>query len=208
MGLTIALNRGRILDECLPLLASAGIEPVEDPGSSRKLVFPSREGNHQIVVVRGSDVPTYVEYGAADLGITGKDTLLEYGGESAFYEILDLQIARCKLMTAVPKGRDLEPGMIRVASKFARVSRRYFESQGYQVSIIKLAGAMELAPLLNLSDCIVDIVDTGRTLEANGLVAKDTIAEVSSRLIVNRASMKTRFEEVQSVVSSLREQIS
>ena len=207
MGLIIALNRGRILRECLPLLASAGIEPVEDPGASRKLVLPSRAGDHRIVVVRGSDVPTYVEYGAADIGITGKDTLLEYGNSSSFYEMLDLKIAPCKLMTAVRKGDSLGSGKIRVASKFNRISRKYFEGQGRQVSIIKLSGAMELAPLLNLADCIVDIVDTGNTLKANGLVALDTIADITSRLIVNRASMKTRFEEVQGLVLALREQV-
>jgi len=207
MGLTIALNRGRILRECLPLLASAGIEPVEDPGASRKLVLPSRAGDHRIVVVRGSDVPTYVEYGAADIGITGKDTLLEYGNSSSFYEMLDLKIAPCKLMTAVREGDSLGSGKIRVASKFNRISRKYFEGQGRQVSMIKLSGAMELAPLLNLADCIVDIVDTGNTLKANGLVALDTIADITSRLIVNRASMKTRFEEVQGLVVALREQV-
>jgi ATP phosphoribosyltransferase len=207
MGLTIALNRGRILRECLPLLAAAGIEPEEDPGSSRKLILNSLSGGHRIVVVRGSDVPTYVEYGAADVGVTGKDTLLEYGAGAGFYERLDLGIGRCRLMTAVPEGAALGSGKLRVATKYVRVARQYFESQARQVSIIKLAGAMEIAPLMDLADCIVDIVDTGNTLRANGLVAVDTIADISSRLIVNRASMKTRFNEVQSLVDALREAV-
>jgi ATP phosphoribosyltransferase len=208
MGLTIALNRGRILDECLPLLARAGIEPAENPSESRKLVFDSLEGGHRLVVMRGSDVPTYVEYGAADVGITGKDTILEYGGGTHFYERLDLGIGRCRLMTAAPVDSDLANGRpgptpLRVATKFVNVSRRYFEAEGRQVTIIPLSGAMEIAPLMNLADCIVDIVDTGNTLKANGLLALQTIAEISSRLIVNRAAMKTRFAEVQELVERL-----
>jgi ATP phosphoribosyltransferase len=211
MGLTIALNRGRILEECLPLLARAGIEPAEDPQKSRKLIFESTAGGHRLVVMRGSDVPTYVEHGAADVGITGKDTILEYGGDG-FYERLDLDIGKCRIMTAVPAGSGLAQGIphrgtLRVATKFVNVSRRYFESLGTQVTIIPLAGAMEIAPLMNLADCIVDIVDTGNTLKANGLVALDTIHEISSRLIVNRASMKTRFPEVQALVRELGEAV-
>lgn len=206
-GLTIALNRGRVLDECLPLLAAAGIGPSEDLEGSRKLVFRSVEGGHTLVVMRGSDVPTYVEYGAADIGIVGKDTLLEHGG-SGFYERLDLKIGRCRLMTAAPRGVSLAAGPLRVATKFVNVARDHFERQGRQVTVIPLSGAMEIAPLMNLADCIVDIVDTGNTLKANGLVALETIAEISSRLIVNRASMKTRFDQVQTVVDGLREVIS
>ena len=164
MGLTIALNRGRILTECLPLLAAAGIEPEEHPQQSRKLIFPCSRGGHKIVVVRGSDVPTYVEYGAADVGVTGKDTLLEHGGTTGYYERLDLGIGRCRLMMAAPEGATLPAGKLRVATKFVRVARTYFEAQARQVSIIKLAGAMEIAPLMDLADCIVDIVDTGFTL--------------------------------------------
>lgn len=204
MGLTIALNRGRILEECLPLLERAGVKPVEDVGSSRKLIFDSACGAHRLVIMRGSDVPTYVEYGAADVGITGKDTLMEYGSGARFYERLDLGIGRCRLMTAAPPGMDLSRGSLRVATKFVNVTRRYFESRGQQAAIIPLSGAMEIAPLMNLADCIVDIVDTGNTLKANGLVAQDTIAEISTRLIVNRASMKTRFETVQALIDSLR----
>ena len=205
MGLTIALNRGRILEESLPLLASAGIVPEEDPAGSRKLIFATREGEHRLVVMRGADVPTYVEYGAADVGIVGKDTLLEHGGSADYYERLDLGIAQCRIMVAAPVGAGLGSGKLRVATKFPRVARRYFEGQGRQVSIIKLNGAMEIAPLMNLADCIVDIVDTGNTLRANGLEPLETIAHVSSRLIVNRAAMKTRFDAVQSLICSLRE---
>ncbi len=204
MGLTIALNRGRILKECLPILAAAGIEPQEDPDQSRKLIFPSRTGDHTLVIVRGSDVPTYVEYGAAHLGIVGKDTLLEHGSGAGFYERLDLGIGRCQIMVAARSGVTLGSGKLRVATKFPRIARRYFEAAGRQVSIIKLAGAMEIAPLMDLAECIVDIVDTGNTLRANGLVPLETIAEVTSRVIVNRAAMKTRFDEVQLVIDNLR----
>ena len=204
MGLTIALNRGRILAECLPLLEQAGFEPAEDVSKSRKLIFASVRGDHRLVIMRGSDVPTYVEYGAADVGITGKDTLLEYGPGARFYERLDLGIGRCRLMTAAPPGVDLSRGSLRVATKFVNVTRRYFESRGQQAAIIPLSGAMEIAPLMNLADCIVDIVDTGNTLKANGLVAIDTIADISTRVIVNRASMKTRFDDVQALIEQLR----
>lgn len=208
MGLTIALNRGRILDECLPLLAQAGIVPAEDMAASRKLIFDTATGGHKLVVMRGSDVPTYVEYGAADVGITGKDTILEYGGGAHFYERLDLRIGRCRLMTAVPATASgelqLREGHLRVATKFVNVARKYFEERNRQVTIIPLSGAVEIAPLMNLADCIVDIVDTGNTLQANGLVALATIAEISSRVIVNHASMKTKFDEVQSLIEALR----
>ena len=206
MGLTIALNRGRILKECLPLLMAAGIRPAEDLEGSRKLIFNTVEGDHRLVVMRGSDVPTYVEHGGADVGIVGKDTLMEYAG-SGFYERLDLGIGRCRLMTAAPTGLGLGNGPLRVATKFVLSSRSYFESRGRQVRIIPLSGAMEIAPLMNLADCIVDIVDTGNTLKANGLEALDTIAHISSRVIVNRAAMKTRFDEVQQLIERLREQI-
>ncbi len=203
-GLTIALNRGRILKECLPLLEAAGVRPAEDIDGSRKLVFSTTEGDHTLVVMRGSDVPTYVEHGAADLGIVGKDTIMEHGS-SGFYERLDLGIGRCRIMTAAPVGASLDRAPLRVATKFVNVARRYFEQQGRQVSIIPLSGAMEIAPLMNLADCIVDIVDTGNTLKANGLEALETIAHVSSRVIVNRAAMKTRFDAVQQLIDRLRE---
>jgi ATP phosphoribosyltransferase len=200
--LTIALNRGdRILSECLSMLAEAGVEPVEPIKGSRKLVFETRT-KERLVVVRGDDVPTYVEYGAADIGITGKDTLLEYGG-SGFYERLDLKIAECRIMTAVPVGTSLGTGPLRVATKFVNIAKQYFAEQGRQVEIIGLSGAMEIAPLMGLADCIVDIVETGNTLVANGLEARDVIANVSARVIVNRASLKMRFDEIESLLRRL-----
>jgi ATP phosphoribosyltransferase len=206
MGLTIALNRGRILKECLPMITAAGYAPAESLEGSRKLVFPTLEGDHRIIVMRGSDVPTYVEYGAADVGVVGKDTLLEHAG-AGYYERLDLGIGRCRLMTAAPVGVDISRGPLRVATKFVHAARRWFEAQGRQVEIIPLSGAMEIAPLMDLADCIVDIVDTGNTLKANGLEALDTIAEISSRVIVNRAAMKLKFDEVQAFIEKLREQL-
>jgi len=200
--LTIALNRGdRILSECLSMLAEAGVEPVESIKGSRKLVFETRTGE-RLVVVRGDDVPTYVEYDTADIGITGKDTLLEYGG-SGFYERLDLKIAECRIMTAVPVGTSLGAGPLRVATKFVNIAKQYFAEQGRQVEIIGLSSAMEIAPLMGLADCIVDIVETGNTLVANGLEARDVIAKVSARVIVNRASLKMRFDEIESLLNRL-----
>ena len=203
MSLVIALNKGRILKECLPLLARCGIEPAEDPNASRKLIFESASGGHRIIITRSADVPTYVERGVADVGITGKDTILEYGDAMGFYELLDLKIGRCRMMTAGPAGRPEPPGALRVASKFTNIARRYYQEQGRQVEVIKLSGAMEIAPLLGLADCIVDIVDTGNTLKANGLEARETICDISSRLIANRASMKTKFDSVQNLVTNL-----
>ena len=200
--LTIALNRGRVLDEFLPLLAKLDIRTRDSIEGSRKLVFDSEDGSVRLVVMRGSDVPTYVEYGAADLGVTGKDTLLEHGG-SGFYERLDLGIARCRIMTAAPADAPPVAGVLRVATKFVNVAKRYFAEQGRQVEIIQLSGAVEIAPLMGLADCIVDIVDTGSTLEANGLTAGSVIAEISTRVIVNRAALKTRFDEVESLLGRL-----
>ncbi len=205
MGLVIALNKGRILKECLPLLAACGIEPDEDPGDSRKLIFNTRTGGHRIIVTRSADVPTYVENGVADIGVTGKDTILEYGEAMGFYELLDLGIGKCRMMTAGPVGVAEPPGVLRVASKFVNITRDYYQRQSRQVALIKLSGAMEIAPLLGLADSIVDIVDTGNTLKANGLEARENICEISTRLIVNRASMKTKFDQVQSLVSGLKE---
>ncbi len=203
--LTIALNRGRILEECLPMLAAAGIEPAEDMSASRKLIFDSKCGRMRLVVVRGSDVPVYVEYGAADLGIVGKDTLLEYG-DGDFYERLDLGIARCRVMTAAPAAARALPhqGRLRVATKYVNMARRYFAEQGRQVEVIALSGAMEIAPLMGLADLIVDVVDTGNTLKANGLVAGELIADISTRVIVNRAALKTRYQEVEALLTALR----
>jgi ATP phosphoribosyltransferase len=200
--LTIALTKGRILKETLPLLARAGIAPVEDIEASRKLVFDTNQAGVRLLILRGSDVPTYVQYGAADLGVSGKDTLMEHGG-SDIYEPLDLGIARCKLMTAAVVGSAVQPGRIRVATKYVNIARRYYAEQGRQADIIKLYGAMELAPIMALADEIVDIVDTGNTLKANGLEARETIAEISSRIIVNRAAMKKKYSAIQPLLDKL-----
>jgi ATP phosphoribosyltransferase len=160
-------------------------------------------GNHKIIVARSADVPTYVENGVADVGITGKDTILEYGADMTFYERLDLKIGACRMMTAGPVGVPEPAQGVRVASKFVNIARQYYQKQSKQVSFIKLSGALEIAPLLGLADCIVDIVDTGNTLKANGLEARETICEISTRLIVNRASMKTKFDLVQDLIEQL-----
>lgn len=197
--LTIALTKGRILEETLPLLAAAGIEPLEDMEKSRKLVFDTTQVSVRLLLLRGADVPTYVQFGAADMGISGKDTLMENGAEG-LYEPLDLNIARCKLMTAGVKGESLPAGRIRVATKYVNIAKQYYASQGRQTDIIKLYGAMELAPIMNLADEIVDIVDTGNTLRANGLEERDFIADISSRLIVNKASMKMKHVQIQTII--------
>lgn len=200
--LTIALSKGRILKDTLPLLAAAGIEPVEDPDSSRKLVLDTTQDGVYIVVLRATDVPTYVQYGAADVGVAGKDVLMEHGGED-LYEPLDLGIARCRLMVAGKPGANTGHGALRVATKFVNITRRYFAEQGRQVETVKLYGSMELAPLAGLSDLIVDLVDTGNTLKANGLQPLEHIADISSRLIVNRASMKMKHRRIKALIDSL-----
>lgn len=200
--LTIALTKGRILKETLPLLAAAGIEPAEDISKSRKLQFETNKPNVRLLVLRGSDVPTYVEHGAADIGVAGKDTLMENGATS-LYEPVDLGIARCQLMTAGIKGVPVKTGRIKVATKYVNVAKRYYAAQGRQVDIIKLYGGMELAPLMALADEIVDIVDTGNTLRANGLEERDFIADISSRLIVNKASMKMKHESIQAIIDAV-----
>ena len=205
MGLVIALNKGRIFEECLPLLAACQIQPTDDPKKSRKLIFDSVSGGHKIIVARSADVPTYVENGVADVGITGKDTILEYGDDMTFYERLDLKIGACRMMTAGPVAVPEPEQGIRVASKFVNIARKYYQGQSKQVSLVKLSGALEIAPLLGLADCIVDIVDTGNTLKANGLEAREKICDISTRLIVNRASMKTKFEAVQLLIRQLEE---
>lgn len=201
--LTIALTKGRILKETLPLLAEAGIRPLEDIDASRKLIFPTEREDVRLVILRGSDVPTYVQLGAADLGVAGKDMLLEFDG-SGLYEPLDLGIARCRLMTAGIKGRALPRRRLRVATKFVNVARQYFAERGVQADIIKLYGAMELAPLMDLADLIVDIVDTGNTLRANGLEPLELIASISSRLVVNRASLKRKHTAINPIIDRLR----
>ncbi len=201
--ITLALTKGRILKETLPLLEAAGIVPAEDIFSSRKLVFETNRGGLRLLILRGSDVPTYVQFGAADIGVAGKDVLLEHQGDG-YYEPLDLGIARCKLMTAVPVGAPTQTGRLRVATKYINVARQYYAEQGRQADLIKLYGAMELAPILDLAHEIVDIVDTGNTLKANGLEPCDDIADISSRLIVNKAAMKTKYAEVQATVDALQ----
>jgi ATP phosphoribosyltransferase len=205
--ITIALTKGRILKETLPLLKKIGLEPVDDVFTSRKLLFPTNKENIRILLLRGSDVPTYVQFGKADIGIAGKDGLLEHQGDG-YYEPLDLGIARCKLMTAAPVGYQPADGKLRVATKYTKVAREYYAQQGRQIDLIKLYGAMELAPIMDLADEIVDIVDTGNTLKANGLEAREMIAEISSRVIVNKASMKTKFPEIKNILSALESAVS
>jgi len=201
--ITLALTKGRILKETLPLLEAAGIVPAEDIATSRKLVFATNQEGLRLLILRGSDVPTYVQFGAADIGVAGKDGLLEHQGDG-YYEPLDLGIARCKLMTAVPVGAQPQTGRLRVATKYVNVARQFYAEQGRQADLIKLYGAMEIAPILGLAHEIVDIVDTGNTLTANGLEAQEEIADISSRLIVNKAAMKTKYNEIQSIVDALQ----
>lgn len=205
--LTIAVSKGRIFKEALPLLAQAGIVPIDDPETSRKLILDTSRDDVKIVVIRATDVPTFVEYGAADLGIAGKDVLMEYGGKG-LYEPLDLKIACCQLMTAGPVGQSANSSRMRVATKYVETARRYFAAQGIQVEIIKLYGSMELAPMVGLADCIVDLVDTGNTLRANGLEPFEHIADISSRLVVNKASMKMKHAKVGEFISMMTQAVS
>lgn len=205
--LTIAVSKGRIYEEALPLLADAGIVPAEDPKKSRKLILSTNRDDVQLVVIRATDVPTFVEYGAADLGIAGKDVLLEHGAES-LYEPLDLKIACCNLMTAGRKGETSPKGRMRVATKYVKSAQRYFAEKGIQAEMIKLYGSMELAPLVGLADCIVDLVDTGNTLRANGLEPQDLIMPISSRLIVNKAAMKMKHEAINELIRQLQDSVS
>lgn len=204
--LTIALSKGRILKETLPLLDAAGIRMLEDPEKSRKLIFDTNRPDVKIIIIRATDVPPYVQYGAADLGVAGKDVIMEHGG-AGIYEPLDLHIARCKLMVAAPKDAAPILGRIRVATKFVDITRRYYASKGQQADVIKLYGAMELAPIVGLADRIVDVVDTGNTLRANGLEPTELIAHISSRLVVNQASMKTRHQEIQQIIDLLAQAV-
>lgn len=201
--LTIALTKGRILKETLPLLEEADLYPIEDVFTSRKLIFASNHPNVQFIILRGADVTTYVRHGVADIGVAGKDMLMEYGGDN-LYELLDLKISQCRLMTAAVKGSSLDGSRCFVASKFVNIARRHYASKGLNAELIKLYGAMELAPIVGLADEIVDIVDTGNTLLANGLEPRELIAHISSRLIVNRASMKTKYDAIQSLYEKLK----
>ena len=204
--LIVAVSKGRILKDALPLLAKVGVTPLEDPGVSRKLILETTDPAIRLVVVRASDVPTYVEYGAADVGVAGKDTLLEYEGDG-YYEPLDLKIARCRLMVAGPVAPGAPPARLRVATKSEHITRRWYAEQGVQVEVIKLYGSMELAPLVGLADRIVDLVDTGNTLKANGLAPLEHLCDISSRLIVNKASMKTKHARVTALIGALAEAV-
>ena len=200
--ITIALSKGRIYDETIPLLKAAGIEVLDDPKTSRKLILDTTNENIKVVIIRATDVPTYVEYGAADLGVIGKDVLMEHGGHG-LYEMLDLNIACCKLMTAGFKDVPLPEGQLKVATKFVNCAKDFFSAQGRQIEVIKLYGSMELAPIVGLADCIVDVVDTGNTLRANGLVPQEHIADISSRLVVNKASMKMKHTALQGILDKV-----
>ncbi|MDX2505730.1 MAG: ATP phosphoribosyltransferase [Gammaproteobacteria bacterium] len=204
--LTIALSKGRIFKETLPLLAHADIHPIDDPDKSRKLILDTNHANIKLVIIRATDVPTYVQYGAADVGVAGKDVLMEHGGDG-FYEPLDLKIARCRLMTAGPVADQRVTGRLRVATKFVNTAKRFYAEKGIQVEVIKLYGSMELAPLVGLADRIVDVVDTGNTLKANGLTPLEHIADISSRLIVNKASMKMKHHRVKSLLDRIAEAV-
>ncbi len=204
--LTIAVSKGRILKEAAPLLAHAGIELRDDPDTTRKLILDTSEPDVKVVIIRATDVPTYVQYGAADVGVAGKDVLMEHGGEG-LYEPLDLGIARCRLMVAGRPGAVPGHRRLRVATKYIESTRRYYADQGRQVELIKLYGSMELAPLVGLADLIVDLVDTGNTLRANGLEPLEHIADISSRLIVNKAAMKMKHDRITDFIARLREAV-
>ena len=206
-ALTIALPKGRILEETLPLLARAGLEPAEDPGTSRRLIIGSSRPGVRFVVVRPTDVPTYVEYGAADLGVAGRDVLLEHGGEG-LYQPLELGIGKCTMVVAAPRGFDYAGAVrrgarLKVASKYVAIAREHFAGKGMHVDLIRLYGSMELAPLVGLADAIVDLVSTGNTLKANDLVAVEEILPVSARLIVNPAALKLKRNAVQPLLERI-----
>jgi ATP phosphoribosyltransferase len=206
-ALNIALSKGRILEEGLPLLERAGIRPAEDPLKSRKLIIDTNLPQVKLTIIRAADVPTYVQFGAADLGIAGKDVLMEYDGDG-LYELLDLKISRCRLMVAEPASlasRD-DPHSwtrLRIATKYVKITQRHFAAKGIQTDIIKLYGSMELAPLVGLSDRIVDLVDTGNTLKANGLVEVEHIADISAWLVANKASMKMKHQALKGLIGQL-----
>lgn len=209
--LTLALSKGRIFDETLPLLAAAGIVPAEDPETSRKLILATNRGDVTVVIVRASDVPTYVQYGAADAGVAGRDVLLEHGGEG-LYQPVDLEIARCRMVVATKRGFDWAGAVqrgarIRVATKYVRTAREHFGAKGMHVDLIKLYGSMELAPLMGLADVIVDLVSSGNTLKANDLVAVEEIMPISARLIVNPAALKLKRDAMQPLLDAMREAV-
>jgi ATP phosphoribosyltransferase len=210
--LTLALSKGRIFDETLPLLRAAGIEVLEDPETSRKLILPTNQPQLRVVLVRASDVPTYVQYGGADLGVTGLDTLIEHGGDWAgsgtgLYQPLDLKIAKCRMSVAVRAdfdyvGKVKQGARLKVASKYTTIARDFFASKGVHVDMVKLYGSMELAPLTGLADAIVDLVSTGNTLKANHLVEVERIMDISSRLVVNQASLKMKQAQIRPIIDA------
>jgi ATP phosphoribosyltransferase len=204
--LTVALSKGRIFKETLPLLEAAGIIPVDDPETSRKLILDTNHDDVKLIIVRASDVPTYVEYGGADVGVAGKDVLMEHP-KAELYEPVDLNIACCKLMTAGKPDSVAQHGQLRVATKFVESTRRFYAAKGEQVEIIKLYGSMELAPLVGLADRIVDVVDTGNTLRANDLIPMEHIADISSRLVVNKASMKMKHKRIQTFIEAIQQAV-
>jgi len=204
--LTIALSKGRILDQTIPLLKKAGISIPKSELESRKLILDTNLNNIKVIVIRASDVPVFVQHGAADFGIAGKDVLLEHGANGIF-ELLDLGISKCRLMVASKKGQDLNKSTLKVATKYVKSAKEYFYKQGKQVEVIKLYGAMELAPIVGLSDCIVDLVDTGNTLKANNLVPLELIQEISSRLIVNSAAFNTKHREINGWIQKIEQNL-
>ena len=212
MSITLALSKGRIFDETLPLLRAAGIEVLEDPEKSRKLILPTNQDSLRVVLVRASDVPTYVEYGGADMGVAGLDTLIEHGS-AGLYQPLDLQIARCRMSVAVPVGFDYAAAVkqgarLRVATKYVAIARDFFASKGVHVDLVKLYGSMELAPLTGMADAIVDLVSTGSTLKANHLVEVERIMDISSRLVVNQAAMKLKTTAIRHLIDTFDAAIS
>ncbi len=204
--LTLALSKGRIFEETLPLLEAAGITVTENPETSRKLILPTNDANVRVIIVRASDVPTYVQYGAADFGVAGKDVLIEHGGEG-LYQPIDLRIAKCRMSVAVSAGFDYASAVrqgarLRVATKYTQTAREHFAAKGVHVDLIKLYGSMELAPLVGLSDAIVDLVSTFSTLRANNLVEVEHIMDISSRLVVNKAALKLKRERLQPILEA------
>jgi ATP phosphoribosyltransferase len=211
MNITIALSKGRIFDETLPLLAAAGIVPAENPEHSRKLIIGTNRADIGVVIVRASDVPTYVQYGAADIGIAGKDVLIEHGG-AGLYQPLDLKIARCRMCVAAPLGFDyaaavMRGARLRIATKYLSTAREHFAAKGVHVDLIKLYGSMELAPLVGLADAIVDLVSSGSTLKANKLVEVEEIMPISSRLIVNQAALKVKHDALRPIIDAFKNAI-
>ncbi|MEO6972980.1 MAG: ATP phosphoribosyltransferase [Rhodoferax sp.] len=210
--ITLALSKGRIFEETLPLLRAAGIEVLDDPEKSRKLILATNHGDVRVLVVRATDVPTYVQYGGADLGITGKDTLLEHGS-LGLYQPLDLQIAKCRISVAVREGFDYADAVqqgsrLRVATKYVAIAREFFATKGVHVDLIKLYGSMELAPLTGLADAIVDLVSTGNTLRANQLVEVERIMDISARLVVNQAALKLNQAPIRRIIDAFATAVS